>query len=238
MDINLLKKMHFFDDAVHVYTACMNLSKKNINKLNKILSENERKRAERFLFKHHKMRFIASHGFLRNILSKYLNIKPSLIRFNYSKKGKPRVSSIMNNANNTKIAFNMSHSENMALFGITKCSSVGIDIEYIRPIIDIDSLIKRFFTQNEYILINSLKKDEKLKKFFDIWTLKESYLKATGEGIAGLKNIEVSFDIKSSPHILYKNKPLSSDSWKFTSFTPASGYTAAISLNTHKESMT
>mmetsp|Transcript_22024 Transcript_22024/g.10381 ORF Transcript_22024/g.10381 Transcript_22024/m.10381 type:complete len:238 (-) Transcript_22024:1184-1897(-) len=215
----------FSNNAVHVWRACLSsIPAWQIRKLSQTLSHDERDRAERFHFEKHRKYFIACRGFLRKILSTYLDIEPSLVQFSYEPYGKPVLSSMAKKA----FSFNLSHSNDLALYSIARYGAVGIDIEYIRPMRDIDQLAKRFFTQNEYELMRSFSKEQKHKIFFNLWVLKEAYLKATGEGLSGLEQVEVTFDSKRKVTLLREGNTLSTCCWDVHHFTPMHGYLAAL----------
>jgi 4'-phosphopantetheinyl transferase len=201
-------------DEVHIWRSSLDLPLKILEKLALYLSPDEEKRANRFRFEHLKQNFIASRGLLRVILGCYLGRSPQSLQFSYTDKGKPGV---------VGINFNLSHSQNLGLYAITKLPTVGVDLEYIRAIEDVDKLAQRFFTSSEYNLINSLNQAEKHQTFFEIWTLKEAYLKATGEGLSGLQDVEVSLQPKAIINIPGKNKDYSC-----VKLQPGDNYTAAV----------
>ena len=110
----------------------------------------------------------ASSLLLKKILQQN-NLK--LQDVNYAKNKKPEIDGIF---------FNISHSENFVICSTSK-KSVGCDIEKIRPVKkDFET---RFFTQNEVAYLNKFDGEEKLNQFFRLWTMKESYMKMTGEGM-------------------------------------------------------
>ncbi|WP_461673156.1 4'-phosphopantetheinyl transferase family protein [Priestia megaterium] len=82
--------------------------------------------------------------------------------------------------NFTNFHFNLSHSEDWVVC-ITDTSHVGIDVEYVQPI-DLD-ILKTFFSAQEYEDLKQLNLDHRISYFYDLWTLKESYIKALGIGI-------------------------------------------------------
>lgn len=96
------------------------------------------------------------------------------------KNGKP----VLHGAQN--IFFNISHTRGLVVCGISK-RAIGVDTEYIRPFDR--RLMRRVCTEDEiaYIYGGSGEKqsfNQQWERFFRLWTLKESYLKATGQGIA------------------------------------------------------
>jgi 4'-phosphopantetheinyl transferase len=87
----------------------------------------------------------------------------------------------------TQLQFNLSHSRDAILFAVQRVTPVGVDVEYMRDSVDCVSLAKRFFSAREYQAINNLRGLEQKIAFYTFWTRKEAYLKATGKGLAGLK---------------------------------------------------
>lgn len=176
-------------EYIHLWYFNLDILESEIKFLEQNLSEDELIRANKYKFEYLQNRFIVARSILRIILGKYLDIKPSNLIFKYSNKGKPVLAK---NLNYLSIDFNVSHSENIALYAFTINHQIGVDIEHIRPIANLDKLAERFFHPREYKLIRVLEPDKKQKMFFKIWTAKESYLKAVGEGIAGgLDKIEI-----------------------------------------------
>jgi 4'-phosphopantetheinyl transferase len=219
------------NNKVDIWRAFLDLPTGQILELSQILSEDELVRAERFHFKKHKIRFIACRGFLRKILSCYSDTQPDVLQFSYSSLGKP---SLVSSTTQDSVCFNVSHSKNTALFAIAHNCDLGIDIEYIRSISDLDQLVKRFFSSGEYKIIHSLSGNKKKEVFFNMWTMKEAYLKATGEGLSGLEHVEVCFDSEIKTSLMRAGCPLSGCS--VHQFKPAPGYTGAMVVKKHCDS--
>ncbi|KKD38564.1 4'-phosphopantetheinyl transferase family protein [Limnoraphis robusta] len=173
-------------DGVEVWQAEFGLLSEHLEEFEQVLSPDEQERARRYRQKRDHVRFVGARGVLRMILAGYLGVSPSEVEFSYSERGKPFLK-----ANSTGIKFNVSHSEDKALLAIALNRRVGIDVEYIRPI-EVLSLAKRFFRESEYSLLSTSQGMEQLRGFFQLWTAKEAYLKATGEGLAGLEAVEIS----------------------------------------------
>ncbi len=167
---------------IHLWHVHLKASSEEINNLKTLISTEEKQRAERFAFDHLQRRYIITRGRLRQILGQYLNLNPQQISFKYSDKGKPFIPQ-QNNPDN--LQFNLSHSEDKAIYGIRFQGWIGVDIEKIREIKEIDNLTKRFFCSEEFRFIQGLKGQDKQKAFFQIWTAKEAYLKGIGVGISG-----------------------------------------------------
>jgi 4'-phosphopantetheinyl transferase len=143
---------------------------------------------------------------LRKIIADYMEVNPNDIIFQYTPKGKPYIS-------NSPIHFNLSHSNEIAVYAVTFNKKVGIDIEYNSNISSILELSYANFSKKECALISTLSLPEKQKMFFKLWTIKEAYLKATGEGIENLELIEIHQDEKENFFIHHKNKPEQTKKW-------------------------
>lgn len=112
---------------------------------------------------------------IRYIINQYLNIQNAYIKFSVNKYGKPHLD------DNPNFHFNISHSNNKIVC-VTSDNRVGIDVQHIVPIC-LD-LARKFFTNQEYLqLISKYPYHKRLEAFYDIWTLKESFIKAVGKGL-------------------------------------------------------
>ena len=94
-----------------------------------------------------------------------------------------------------KICFNLSHSNEIALYAITSNRSVGVDIEYIHTERNVKELARSFFYPKEFSFISSLSQSEQKEAFLKIWTVKEAYVKATGDGLSRIEQVEVSLSV-------------------------------------------
>lgn len=196
-------------NQVHIWQADLNLSSLMIRSLQTLLSPDELQRAQRFKFEKDRDSFIAARGILRTILGDYLNLDPKIIQFQYSSKGKPFLTSV-----SPLISFNLSHSNGKAVYAIALNQNIGIDLEAIRPI-EVLSLAKRFFCESEYHWLTSLSPQQQNIEFFKLWTCKEAYLKATGEGIVGLQDVEIRLPFSSPIQLLkISNQPELAKLWK------------------------
>lgn len=168
---------------VHVWQA--NLANKSTDAFLPSLSPDEKARADRFKFPIHRDRFITARGILRMLLANYLNQSPDQLAFCYGDRGKPALAK-------GELQFNVSHSEDFALYALSCDRAVGIDVEKIRAIDNLEGLTSRFFTLGEHQAIVQLPMEQREKMFFRYWTCKEAYLKATGEGLSQLAGLEIS----------------------------------------------
>ena len=156
-----------------------------------LLTPDESARAARFYFERHQNRYVVGRGVLRTLLGAYLHLAPETIRFAYGPQGKPDLS---HNFPDSDLCFNLAHSEGLALVAVTRSASIGVDVERVRRLPEFNELVNRFFSPRESELFAKVPEAEKPQAFFNLWTRKEAWLKATGDGIASLlPEVNVSF---------------------------------------------
>ena len=85
----------------------------------------------------------------------------------------------------------MSHAHTRALIAITKSQEVGIDLEWVRPEVEITKLSERYFAPSEHAAIMQTTEGQRATIFFRHWVAKEALLKAQGIGLRGLSDCEV-----------------------------------------------
>jgi 4'-phosphopantetheinyl transferase len=213
--------------TVHVWTVALDADPGGVPALLKVLSGEERVRAARLRTTELRLRFIAAHGALRRVLARYLETAADAIRFETTTFGKPFVVG-------TAVSFNLSHSDGLALCAVTVNGQVGVDVERIRPVTDADDIVKRYFAPLEAREYARLPPSERPATFFSTWTRKEAFLKATGLGVQRPLD---SFEVEVDPGVaLPKLTILGASSpaeptYCLRSFTPRSGYAAAIALD-------
>jgi len=145
------------------------------------LSPRERARAARFVFAEHRHRFELAHAALRFVLAARLGISAAQVEFVEGPHGKPSL------APDIDLAFNMSHSDSLALIMLAQVprgSEIGVDIEALRPVKDARSLAAAHFTRNEQAELEACPPDESDRLFLSGWTRKEACLKAVGSGLS------------------------------------------------------
>lgn len=208
-------------DEIHVWRIELDQPESQLQNLAATLSSDEMARAERFYFKEHRQRFIAGRGMLRTILGRYLGIQPLQVQFNYQHRGKPVLADTFADSG---LEFNLSHSQGLGLCAVNCTRPIGIDIEYIRPMSDLEALAERFFLPREYDMLRSLSLNQQHEVFFRYWTCKEAYLKATGDGLSQLEQVEVSLTPTEPAKLQI------TEDWSLFELVPATNYVAAVAI--------
>ena len=162
-----------------------------------VLSADEVERASRFKFEYLARRYCRGRAELRCQLGAVVNVAPERLTFRYGAHGKPELIPIQGCVND--VAFNLAHSENVALLVIADFE-VGVDLELIRDGFADDVIAERFFAPVEVADLRALPVGQQRRAFFRCWTRKEAYLKALGGGLQiDLNSFTVSFADEAVP---------------------------------------
>ena len=175
-----------------------------------LLDKDERARALSFYHDRDRVRYILAHGYLRSLLGKYINERPSEVIFRYEAQGKPYLES-------HPVEFNMSHSSDRAVFVFSQDRVLGVDIEGRREIPEAEDIINRLFTSREKWNFKLTSKNNRQDLFLKWWTQGEAVVKAVGHGFGE------RLGAVSRRKVIKEGK-----TWGMESFIPAPGYIGAI----------
>lgn len=225
------------DDDVHVWRADLDQPEPFIRQLAGALSDDERERADRFRFDVHRNHFIVGRGLLREILGRYLNLEPGRLQFCYGQQGKP---GLLNSDGDPGLRFNLAHSGQLALCAVTRNREIGVDLEYVRPVLDMDLVAERNFSPRENSVLQALPASERQLAFFNCWTRKEAYIKAIGEGLSRpLDQFDVSLAPGEPARLLWvAGNPQEASCWSLRELAVAAGYVAALAVEGQDWSLT
>ena len=146
------------------------------------LAGDEKQRADRHYFERHRQRSCTSRGLLRHILSRYCPaVAPQDWKLQVNRYGRPQIESP---ATGTPLSFNVSHSGDHLVVAVACIPELGVDVEQVAPRRHLMRIARRHFSGPEYQALLALPAQAQLSRFFDLWTLKEAYIKARGMGLA------------------------------------------------------
>jgi 4'-phosphopantetheinyl transferase len=214
---------------VHVWRTGLNVQASDFEQLRRILSPDERARADRFHFEVDRRRGIIGRGYLRLLLGQILDMPANALQFQYDEFGKPGLIP----AQQGTLQFNLSHSGEQILIAITTSRAVGVDVEQIRTDLDPDGIATQFFSAGEREILASLPEPARYLAFFTCWTRKEAYLKAKGVGLSlPLDQFDVSFLPDDEPRLLAtRPDPLEAQNWRLWALDLPSGYAGALAVS-------
>lgn len=214
---------------IHVWSASLDQPASYVHELGHTLATDERERANRFFFEQDREHFIVARSLLRTILGRYLDVEPSNLRFAYGPHGKPALAEPFGQG---KLRFNLAHSQGLALFAVSRELELGIDLEYIRPIPEIDEIAERFFSAQERAMLRAVPVNKKQEGFFNCWTRKEAYLKAIGNGLTRpLDQFAVSLAPEEPARLLrVEGDTQEGGCWSLRTLAPVPGYIGALAV--------
>ena len=215
-------------EEVHVWRATLDRPAGEIAWLGQRLSPEEEERAERFYFERDRRRFVVGRGILRVILGRYLAMAPGAIQFEYGPQGKPALAP---GCGGGSLAFNLSHSHDLALYAFAQRRAVGVDVERVRPMPDAVRIARRFFSPREVAAVQAAPAERRETVFFEIWTRKEAYIKALGEGLSRpLAGFSVDLRSKRAPLQEVKGDAAEAGRWRLLPLSPDAAYVAAVAV--------
>jgi 4'-phosphopantetheinyl transferase len=186
------------------------------------LAEDERQRMQRFRFEHDRLMYGFAQGLLRILLAGYLDLSPRDIDYSRTEYGKPYLYLPGGDAG---LEFNLSHSGDAVLIAITRGVPVGVDVEQVKPLPDLDQVASNYFSAAEQVDLFSLTGSTRVDAFYRCWTRKEALIKASGEGLSmPLDSFQVSLLPGAPPELV---QSANSSTWMLLNIEPAPGYAAA-----------
>lgn len=215
--------------ALEVVITRLDLAPRGVSRAAALLSETEWQRARRFSFEGDRRRFIASRACLRQLLGQRLKVNPNTIELVCGSRGKPELGGHFAGSD---IHFNVSHSSDVAAYAFATGREIGIDIEALRTINAADEIVNNCFSRCEQLEYHSLTLKDKPHGFFNGWTRKEAFIKATGNGLYQPFD---SFDVSLTPGKPAEIRrvgltPGEDCGWLLHSFTPVPGLIAALAV--------
>lgn len=196
-----------------------------------LLNKEEKAQKDRYYFPRNRHQYLITRALVRTVLSQYFSaIDPTELIFKTNAYGKPYIA---NPSISFPLEFNISHTEKLITLAVTNGVKVGVDVEYNQRNSNLISIAERFFSPSEIDDLNLLDLKHKHDRFFDLWTLKEAYIKAKSLGLSipldkfcyrfkDKNTINIHFD---DSHII--DKP---SNWQFFQLIPNEFHKIAIAL--------
>lgn len=193
------------------------------------LSPDERRRAERIRGREPRNNWIMARATLRLLLANYSGLSADELRFSCNDWGKPVIA---NPSVSPHPHFNYSHAGSMALLAISTAGPVGVDMERLEQLSEMDTIMRRYFSISEQATIASHPKSQRILSFYRVWTRKEAYLKALGIGLSG--NL-AGFDVSAAPTgngllLAVNGNARAANEWMLADIQIADDYVAAVAV--------
>jgi 4'-phosphopantetheinyl transferase len=212
-------------DEVHVWTAPL-AALDHVGGFGALLSPAEVERAARLKVERIREQFCAARGMLRALLAGYLDVPPCEVPIAYEPSGKPVL-----DASVPDWQFNLSHSESLAVYAFARCRRIGVDVERLRPIPNLEGIVERFFSSREREAFFALPPAQRQQAFFRAWVCKEAVLKATGQGVPALECCDVAVRPEEGPRVLRIGDDADAGRrWELAVWEPRPGYVGAVAV--------
>lgn len=189
-----------------------------------ILSGSELDRLQRFRVSSAADEYLLGRALVRTTLSRYAPAAPSTWEFETGPHGKPHISGP---ATNLPLTFNLSHTTGLVACAVALGDPLGVDVEYCGRDLDLPGFSAANFAAAEQAIIAKTPDADLRGTFFQIWTLKEAYIKGLGVGL-GLPLDSFWFDLTSPPRLRLREG--ADDAWRFRHLTPTSDHRLSVAL--------
>ena len=175
---SIVKKLNW-NTNIHVYLVELDKCSRHFKQFSPLLSMQEKNKALQYHTNLLNKNYVIRRGILRCILGYYLNKLPQNVIITSNIYGKLELQ-------NHPIAFNLSYTNNLVVYAVTLGGDIGIDVEYIKKELDFIGLSSLVCSPEEtpMFLDTKLTNSIKLQKFYNLWTIKESIVKAAGYGLS------------------------------------------------------
>jgi 4'-phosphopantetheinyl transferase len=192
-----------------------------------VLSADERTRAARFVFARDRRRFVVTRACLRTLLGRLSGDSPAAIQFAYGPHGKPALAP---DGSGPAAHFSVSHSEDLALIALGAGQPLGVDLEAVRPIADLEQIATRFFTPAEARTIATVPPAQRTLAFLLCWTRKEAFAKALGGGLSvPLDSYQVACHPGEPARLVdVAGDPTEAARWSVFDLRPTPGFVSAV----------
>ncbi|WP_202803537.1 4'-phosphopantetheinyl transferase family protein [Clostridium tunisiense] len=216
-------KKFMMENFMEIYVVkIFDISEEELDKLCLLIDSEKSYKIKKLINKKDKIRTLIGEILIRKIVIENLKINNKHIRFNKNQYGKPYLKGYPN------FNFNISHSGEYVLCAIDD-KPIGVDIEEIKHL-EFEEIAKNFFTEKEFQYIANKDSKSKLDRFYEIWTLKESYIKFCGQGLSmPLKSFSIEIDQYENIKVISNSE---NKEYTFKLFDIDLGYKVAVcSLN-------
>jgi 4'-phosphopantetheinyl transferase len=184
-----------------------------------LLSSTEQQQQQRFHFAKHRHRYLLTRALARTMLSRYTAIPAEQLVFQVNQYNKPFIA-------NHAISFNITHTDDLIILGVTRDNALGIDTENKHREITTE-LAEYSFASEEAADFLTQSLEQRQQRFFEYWTLKESYIKARGMGLA-IPLKEFSFHFPEPHKIEFTAQNDTAERWRFWQLQLAENYLVAV----------
>jgi 4'-phosphopantetheinyl transferase len=193
-----------------------------------LLSPDEVRRCGRFVFARHRRDYIIARAVVRTVLGRCTGVDPRWIEFEVNAYGRPemrRTEQVL------PVRFNLSHTDGLIMFGVALDLDIGVDVEAVDRAGDFLEISERYFAPEENEALHVLAPEARNRRFMELWTLKESFMKACGLGFSmPLESFSFQLDADRAPRLRLSGPGASPARWSHRLLRPTPRHQAALTL--------
>jgi len=153
----------------------------SLDTLRPLTVPSEHRRARRYEFDADRRRHLAGRALVRLVLSRHYGRAPRDLSITEGPHGKPRLPDVPDG--DPTLHFNIAHTDDVVVAAFSRTHPVGIDVEPLNREVDVEALAERVLTDTERQRWRALPAARRRDVFLHLWTCKEAFLKATGQGL-------------------------------------------------------
>lgn len=181
--LSCVSKINLAPNIIHLWIVDQNdVDKQLQTDYFSILSREEVEQQRRFYFEKYRRRYLITWALVRTVLSRYASVAPCDWHFSKNVFGRPQITEKVKTA--ADLNFNLSHTQDLIVLAVARKCILGVDVEYVSRRGAIMEVADRFFAPEEVGALGMLTGALQQDRFFEYWTLKESYIKARGLGLS------------------------------------------------------
>lgn len=193
-----------------------------------MLPQDEIEGVHRFAREPDRRRGLMARVLARTALAQYTGVEPAALRFTRDRLGKPELVDPAESG----LSFNLSHTGELVLCGVSTKGDLGVDAERLDRTLDFLPLARRFFAAEEAAVLETVPSAGRRRSFFELWTLKEAFVKACGRGLSmPLGDFAITFGGPQAPEVRFTAPGYGDPArWRFAQLELAGMYQAAVAL--------
>jgi 4'-phosphopantetheinyl transferase len=213
---------------VHVwYTAPAPSSQDDLDRLALLLSADERHTNSQFMSSERRRDHLVGRALVRTTLSRYASVAAPEWIFTTGRFGRPE---IVGPAGAPPLRFSLTHSPGLIAVAVALNIAPGLDVAYLDQRIDVETVARQYFAVAEAADLASCPAELRRRRFFEYWTLKEAYLKATGLGLSIPLN-SFAMTLSEPPTIAFANGDArEAAAWQFRQPVLSEAHVAALAV--------
>jgi len=170
------------------YVRIADLDPGTLARLERLMTEEERARRDRFVFEKNKVEYLATRALCRTALASYVGRAAEGLVFHRTEHGRPLLEETGD------VAFNLTNTVELVACAVARGHEIGVDAEPLHRADQVLKVATRVFTDAERAGLAERPLEPRRRRAVELWTLKEAYIKAKSAGFSlPVERFEIRF---------------------------------------------